>query len=88
MVSGRKKQPQATPKNLGGRPRSVQLSPLGERIESLAKVKGLTRQELSQQSGVSANALWSVLAGKTRPRLDTAIKIADALGVPVNSLVG
>jgi transcriptional regulator with XRE-family HTH domain len=88
MVSGQKKQPESAPKNVGGRPRSVQLSSLGERIENLAKIKGLTRQELSEQSGVSANALWSVLAGKTRPRLDTAIKIADALGVPVSSLVG
>jgi len=77
-----------TEKNKGGRPRSCHLSALGMRIETLSKVKGLNRQELAEQAGVSRHALWSVLVGNTRPRLDTAIKIADALGVPVNSLVG
>jgi len=71
----------------GGRPRTVTLSPLGERIEGMAASRGLTREQLAETAGLSATGLWSILTGRTRPKLSTAAKLSAALGVPVDSFV-
>lgn len=85
--SGRKKIAEA-PKNLGGRPRSIALSPLGETIDKLASHRGLTREELANEAGVSRSGLQSLLSGRTKPKLITAVRIAKALDIPVEMLVG
>jgi transcriptional regulator with XRE-family HTH domain len=61
---------------------------MGERIERLAKRRGLTRDELAARAEMSGVGLWGILTGKHRPRLDTAAKLAEALGVPLTKLVG
>ena len=71
-----------------GRPRKSTLCPFGKRIESLAAHRGLDRRQLATQAGVSHAGLWSVLTGRTAPSLSTAVKLADALHVPVDRLVG
>ena len=77
----------STPRHPGGRPRSVRLSGLGQRIESMAHRRGLTRDELAAAAGLSKTGLWSVLTGRTRPKLSTACKLSTALQVPVESLI-
>lgn len=74
--------------NLGGRPRSAKLCPIGQKIESMAKRRGLNREQLAEQAGLTYAGLWGVLTGRHRPKLDTAARIATALGVPVTRLVG
>lgn len=70
-----------------GRPRTVTLSPLGERIEGMAARRGLTRDQLAKTAGLSATGLWSILTGRTSPKLATAAKLSAALGVPVKSFI-
>jgi transcriptional regulator with XRE-family HTH domain len=74
--------------NLGGRPRSAKLCQIGQKIEAMAKRRGLNREQLAERAGLTYAGLWGVLTGRHRPKLDTAARIATALGVPVTRLVG
>jgi DNA-binding XRE family transcriptional regulator len=69
-----------------GRPRAVPLCPWGELVERLAARKSLTRPQLAQAVGISEPSLWALLVGKSKPKFDTACRLADALGVPVSRL--
>jgi transcriptional regulator with XRE-family HTH domain len=60
----------------------------GKRIEQLAKRRGLSRDELAALAELSTSGLHGILIGRNRPRLDTAAKLAEALGVPLTKLVG
>jgi transcriptional regulator with XRE-family HTH domain len=77
----------ATTRHPGGRPRSVRLSGLGERIETMARRRGLTRDDLARAAGMSKTGLWSVLTGRTKPKLATAAKLSAALRVPVEAML-
>jgi transcriptional regulator with XRE-family HTH domain len=44
-------------------------------------MNGRTLHEICTKAGVSESGLHLILAGKRRPRLDTAIRIAAALGL-------
>jgi transcriptional regulator with XRE-family HTH domain len=52
----------------------------------LAERRGLTRSELAERVGITPVSLWQFLMGKARPRLETAGRLADALGVPLDKL--
>jgi DNA-binding XRE family transcriptional regulator len=69
-----------------GRPRAVPLCPWGELVESLAARKRLGRPELAQRIGISEPSLWALLVGKSKPKFETACRLADVLGVPVTRL--
>lgn len=45
-------------------------------------------RELAIESDVAYQTLWAFLAGKSKPRLDTAIKLAVTLDVSLDWLVG
>ena len=45
-------------------------------------------QELADKSGVSYDAIMGYLRGETGPLLETACKLADALGCSPNDLCG
>jgi DNA-binding XRE family transcriptional regulator len=49
---------------------------------------GLTQSELAARAGVSRQAVGAVEAGRHVPAVDAAIRIAAALGEPVESLFG
>jgi transcriptional regulator with XRE-family HTH domain len=72
----------------GGRPRKNTPCPWGRKVEALAARKGLSRRELAERAEITYEGLWALLMGKARPRLDTACKLAAALGVPVQKLAG
>jgi transcriptional regulator with XRE-family HTH domain len=81
MATAKKRQPHP-----GGRPRKRVPTTWGKRVDKLAEARGLTRRELAERVGISPVSLWQFLMGEARPRLDTAGRIADALGVSLDQL--
>jgi transcriptional regulator with XRE-family HTH domain len=70
----------------GGRPRKNTPCEWGRRVDALAKKRGLTRSELAERVGIRYVSLWGLIMGLSRPKMDTACKLADALGVPLDKL--
>lgn len=56
-------------------------------ILRLLNERGMTKQQLSDLSGVSISFLTDLTRGKANPSLDTMASIADALGVSVPELL-
>jgi hypothetical protein len=54
----------------------------------MAAKRGLDRRQLAAEAGVTYAGLWSVLVGRTKPSLTTALRLSKALHVPVDRLVG
>ena len=75
-----------TAKHAGGRPRTRVPTPWGQRVDAMAKRRGLTRRDLAERVGITYVSLWQFIMGDTRPRLETAGRLADALGVPLDKL--
>lgn len=62
---------------------------LSNKIEQLRKEKGYTFAKLSELSGISTGRLSDLASGKrNNPTMDTLIKMADALDVTLDELVG
>ena len=62
---------------------------LSNKIEQLRKEKGYTFAKLSELSGISTGRLCDLATGKrNNPTMDTLIKLADALDVSLDELVG
>lgn len=56
---------------------------LGRKIRLLRHRRGLTQQELAYRTGISTPHISSVERGERHPSLEYAIRIAEALGVPI-----
>lgn len=63
-------------------------NPLGDRIRNLRKEKGLTLDQLAEQSGSSKSYIWE-LENKNppRPSAEKLAKIADKLGTTIEFLL-
>lgn len=62
---------------------------LSNKIEQLRKEKEYTFAKLSELSGISTGRLSDLATGKRNsPTMDTLIKLADALDVTLDELVG
>lgn len=63
-------------------------NPLGDRIRKLRKEKGLTLDQLAEQSGSSKSYIWE-LENKSppRPSAEKLAKIADRLGTTIEFLL-
>lgn len=59
-----------------------------ERLKKLREEKGLTQVQLSELTGISARMIQKYESGNARPRLDAAEKIAKALNVTADQLLG
>lgn len=59
-----------------------------KRVESKLKEKNLTRAGLAEHLDLSRNAISQFFLRKRRPNIDTLMKIAEALSVSVDFLVG
>lgn len=61
-------------------------------LKNLAKIrkqKKLTQRKLAQKSGVSYNTIIKMERGGIKnPKIETVIKLANALGVSIDELVG
>lgn len=49
-------------------------------LDEARKAAGLTLRQLADKAGVSISTLWQLGSGRNTPRLDTADRIAHALG--------
>ncbi|MCL6515750.1 helix-turn-helix transcriptional regulator [Alicyclobacillus sp.] len=58
----------------------------GDRIRRLRLARNWSQQELGLRCGISAPHISSIERGKRYPSLDYAIRMAAALGVPLNAL--
>jgi len=62
---------------------------LAENLKKLRLKKGWTQQELSHRAGLSHNSISKIEQGVSlKPEIQTMIKIADALDVSLDELVG
>jgi XRE family transcriptional regulator, regulator of sulfur utilization len=61
---------------------------VGKRIKSIRKRKGLTLQELSGKSGMSATAISAIERNVSSPTVNTLVNIGKALGESISSLLG
>lgn len=60
---------------------------IGAKIQEYRELKGYTRAELAAKANISKVSIWKIETGKSYPRLDTAIGIATALGIPPSLLL-
>lgn len=62
---------------------------LKDRVAAAMKAKGMSQADLCRAAGITSSKASYILQGKTTdPRLSTAIRIADALGVSLDYLAG
>jgi len=62
---------------------------LAENIKRIRKRKGLTQEKLARLADISNNTLVKIEMGMAKePTITTMTKIADALGVSIDELVG
>lgn len=59
---------------------------LRKRLRVLMAEADMNAEQLSAKSGVSIDAVRQYLRGETAPRLETACKLAEALGCTPNDL--
>ena len=59
-----------------------------ERLKKFREDKSLTQVQLSDLTGISARMIQKYEAGRARPRLDAAEKIAKALNITADELLG
>lgn len=59
-----------------------------ERLKKLREEKGLTQVQLSELTGITARQIQKYEGGQSRPRLDAAEKLAKALNVSADELLG
>ena len=65
------------------------MSNVGQSLRRLRKARGWTQRQTSGKSGVSYVVVTKVEQGLTKdPAMSTLIKLADALGVTLDELVG
>lgn len=61
--------------------------PRQEKLMHRRQVMNLTRAELAEKSGVSANTITAYEFGTRRVNIDTISKIAQALGCTIDEIV-
>lgn len=59
----------------------------GEKIKQARENLGITRKELSKRIGLSPASISGLEAGKMRIVIDNAVKIAEALSIPIEFLL-
>jgi transcriptional regulator with XRE-family HTH domain len=58
----------------------------GAAVKALREALGKNQGGLAAQAGISASYLANIEAGRKRPPLATARRLADVLGVPVDAI--
>lgn len=59
-----------------------------EKLKKYREEKGLTQAQLSELAGITTRQIQNYEGGKARPRLDAAEKIAKALNITTDELLG
>jgi transcriptional regulator with XRE-family HTH domain len=60
---------------------------LGDKIRMLLKEQGHAQQDLAFATGLAQQAISRIVVGRKRPNINTALRIANALGVTLDFLV-
>ena len=60
---------------------------IGERIRAVRLHANLTQEQVSLRSGIGLASYNRIEQGHASPMLDSLIRIADAIGVPLSDLV-
>lgn len=60
---------------------------MSQRLTEHREAAGLTKTELALKAGVTERTVRNIERGEYKPSYQTARKIADVLGVPMESLV-
>lgn len=63
-------------------------TPIGRRIAALRHARGLTQMALAERVGVKGGSVAGWEVGKAAPSRETLPRVADALGVSVDALLG
>lgn len=61
---------------------------IGDRIRATRKLRDMTQEQLHLAAGISRWALQAIEAGRGNPRVNTLLRIARVLDVPLAELVG
>jgi transcriptional regulator with XRE-family HTH domain len=61
---------------------------MGQRLKALRKAAGLSQSQLARAAGVPIGTLRGWEYGRRKPLLDTAAKLAVALGCTLDELAG
>jgi transcriptional regulator with XRE-family HTH domain len=59
---------------------------MGPSIRALREARGMTTEELAAAAGVNTELLARIERGQTSLKIDAAVRIAAALGVPTREL--
>ena len=70
----------------GAEPSALLSSSPGERFVEARSRLGLSQADVSEQSGVSVNAIVKFEKGHTNPRMKTLMALADTVQLPWESL--
>jgi len=57
-------------------------------LQSLRELRGLTQAELGRRAGIAAASISHFETGQRAPSLESLVKLADALDVSVDVLLG
>lgn len=57
-----------------------------EALVAVRRAAGLTRSEMARRAQLDPSQLWRIETGRATPREDTAIRLARAVGVPLDAL--
>lgn len=61
---------------------------VGDRIREIRLEHNLTQEQLGERAGIDRQAINRIEQGHASPRLDTLIRLAEALQVPLGDLFG
>lgn len=64
------------------------MTEIGEKIRSARISANMTQAELAEKLGVAYQNIGQIESGKRKPKLETIVKIAYALGCRVEDLIG
>lgn len=67
--------------------RVIEMS-LGDNIRHVREILGLTREQVSTKTGISATHIGSIERDEKNPTIDIVIKLAKAYNVTVSELIG
>lgn len=63
-----------------------QLKALGNRIAIVRRERGVTQEQLAEQTGFTVITIGYIEQGRRSPRVATLFKIAECLKVPIEEL--
>jgi putative transcriptional regulator len=64
----------------------VRSTPIVNNIRSFRVEFGMTQQQLGDKVGLTRQSIIAIEAGKYSPSLETAFRIAEVFGVPLEAL--